>query len=106
MDLPSLPAQDTAPSTIARVAPVVARDGMVVAQETRATRIGAEVLRQGGNAIDAAVATGFALAVTYPSAGNIGGGGYMLIHLADGTQHRHRLPRDRAGRDHARYLPR
>jgi gamma-glutamyltranspeptidase/glutathione hydrolase len=79
-----LPAQDTAPSTITRVAPVVARDGMVVAQETRATRIGAEVLRRGGNAIDAAVATGFALAVTYPRAGNIGGGGYMLIHLADG----------------------
>jgi gamma-glutamyltranspeptidase/glutathione hydrolase len=55
---------------------------MVAAQEARAARIGVEVLEQGGNAVDAAVATGFALAVTYPRAGNIGGGGYMLIHLA------------------------
>ena len=55
---------------------------MVVAQETRAARVGLEILRQGGNAVDAAVATGFALAVTYPRAGNLGGGGYMLIHLA------------------------
>src|SRR5438477_12461722 len=59
-----------------------ARHGMVVAQEARAARIGIEVLKKGGNAVDAAVATGFALAVTYPRAGNIGGGGYMLIHLA------------------------
>lgn len=80
----TLPAQDAAPDTFRQVAPVVARDGMVVAQESRATRIGADVLRRGGNAIDAAVATGFALAVTYPRAGNIGGGGYMVIHLADG----------------------
>ncbi len=80
----SLLAQDALPNGPARVAPVVARDGMVVAQETRAARIGADVLRRGGNAIDAAVATGFALAVTYPRAGNIGGGGYMVIHLADG----------------------
>jgi gamma-glutamyltranspeptidase / glutathione hydrolase len=61
---------------------VIARQGMVVAQETHAARVGVEVLQQGGNAVDAAVATGFALAVTYPRAGNIGGGGYMVIHLA------------------------
>ncbi len=62
--------------------PVVARHGMVVGQEARATRIGVEVLEKGGNAVDAAVAVGFALAVTYPRAGNIGGGGFMMIHLA------------------------
>jgi gamma-glutamyltranspeptidase/glutathione hydrolase len=62
--------------------PVVARGGMVVAQEERAARVGAAVLAKGGNAVDAAVATGFALAVTYPRAGNIGGGGFMVIHLA------------------------
>jgi gamma-glutamyltranspeptidase/glutathione hydrolase len=67
----------------APIAPVVAQHGMVVAQEARAARIGVEVLAKGGNAVDAAVATGFALAVTYPRAGNIGGGGYMVIHLAD-----------------------
>src|SRR5262245_21396853 len=60
---------------------VSARHGMVVAQEARAAKIGAEFLAKGGNAVDAAVATGFALAVTYPRAGNIGGGGYMVIHL-------------------------
>ena len=75
---------DAAPVTAARIEPVAARQGMVVAQEGRAARIGVEVLEQGGNAVDAAVATGFALAVTYPRAGNIGGGGYMLIHLAGG----------------------
>jgi gamma-glutamyltranspeptidase/glutathione hydrolase len=65
-----------------RVAPVTARHGMVVAQEKYAARIGVEVLRRGGNAVDAAVAVGFAMAVTYPRAGNIGGGGFMVIHLA------------------------
>ena len=59
---------------------VPAEHGMVVAQEKLAAQIGADVLRRGGNAIDAAVATGFALAVTYPRAGNIGGGGFMVIH--------------------------
>jgi gamma-glutamyltranspeptidase / glutathione hydrolase len=65
---------------------VVAEHGMVVAQEKIAARIGADVLKRGGNAVDAAVATGFALAVTYPRAGNIGGGGFMIIHLAQAHQ--------------------
>src|SRR6201982_1681304 len=73
---------EAAPASGARIEPVSASHGMVVAQEGRAARIGVEVLERGGNAVDAAVATGFALAVTYPRAGNIGGGGYMLIHLA------------------------
>jgi gamma-glutamyltranspeptidase/glutathione hydrolase len=66
---------------IPKAAGVVAHNGMVVAQESRAARIGVEILDRGGNAVDAAVAVGFALAVTYPRAGNIGGGGFMVIHL-------------------------
>ncbi len=64
--------------------PVKARHAMVVAQEPLATDVGVEVLRSGGNAIDAAVAVGFALAVTHPAAGNIGGGGFLLARFADG----------------------
>jgi len=64
--------------------PEHARHAMVVAQEPLAADVGLRVLRSGGNAIDAAVAIGFALAVTYPFAGNIGGGGFMLVRLADG----------------------
>lgn len=66
------------------LSPVAARNGMVVASEPLAAEAGVEILNAGGNAIDAAVAVGFALAVTYPRAGNIGGGGFMLIRLADG----------------------
>src|SRR5580693_1243177 len=73
----------TAVSLLARQ-PVHARHAMVVARETHATDAGEAVLEAGGNAIDAAVAVAFALAVTHPSAGNIGGGGFMLVRFADG----------------------
>ncbi len=65
--------------------PVTAQHGMVVAQEPIAAEVGLAVLKSGGNAVDAAVAVGFALAVTHPSAGNIGGGGFLLVRLANGT---------------------
>ena len=64
--------------------PVRARQAMVVSTRDEATRAGLDILRDGGNAVDAAVAVGFALAVTHPSAGNLGGGGFMLIRFADG----------------------
>ena len=64
--------------------PVSSKHGMVVAQEPLAADVGLAVLKSGGNAVDAAVAVGFALAVTHPSAGNLGGGGFMLIRLANG----------------------
>jgi gamma-glutamyltranspeptidase / glutathione hydrolase len=64
--------------------PIRAQHGMVVAQEPFATDVGLQVLKNGGNAVDAAVAVGFALAVTYSAAGNIGGGGFMLVRLANG----------------------
>ncbi|NOZ63015.1 MAG: gamma-glutamyltransferase [Calditrichaeota bacterium] len=60
------------------------KQGMVVSSEETATRVGVDVLKKGGNAIDAAIAVGFALAVTYPTAGNIGGGGFMVISFPDG----------------------
>jgi gamma-glutamyltranspeptidase/glutathione hydrolase len=65
---------------------VLAQHDMVVAQEKIAADIGADVLKRGGNAVDAAVAVGFTMAVTYPRAGNIGGGGFMVIHLAQDNQ--------------------
>ncbi len=68
----------------ASVAPVAAENGMVVTAQHLATRVGVDVLKDGGNAIDAAVAVGYALAVVYPAAGNLGGGGFMTIQFADG----------------------
>ncbi|MEY9136862.1 gamma-glutamyltranspeptidase/glutathione hydrolase [Bradyrhizobium diazoefficiens] len=70
----------------ASVAPVAAQNGMVVSAQHLATQVGVDVLRRGGNAVDAAVAVGYALAVVYPAAGNLGGGGFMTIQLADGRK--------------------
>ncbi len=66
--------------------PVAARNGMVVSAQHLATEAGVEVLRKGGNAVDAAVAVGYALSVVYPAAGNLGGGGFMTIVFADGRK--------------------
>jgi gamma-glutamyltranspeptidase/glutathione hydrolase len=66
--------------------PVAAENGMVVTAQHLATRVGVDVLKDGGNAVDAAVAVGYALAVVYPAAGNLGGGGFMTVQLADGRK--------------------
>ena len=68
----------------ASLPPVAARNGMVATSQHLATKVGVDVLKRGGNAIDAAVAVGYALGVVLPAAGNVGGGGFMTIHLADG----------------------
>lgn len=70
-------------SEMATAQPIYAKHGMVSSQEAIASQIGVDILKQGGNAVDAAVAVGYALAVTLPRAGNIGGGGFMLVHLAE-----------------------
>ena len=89
------------PAAEAASTPVRARRGMVVSQEAVASGVGDQVLRDGGNAVDAAVATAFALAVTHPTAGNIGGGGFIVYRAGGGraasptTSARRRRPRRR-----------
>ena len=73
-----------APVLTGSTQPIRARRAMVVSQDAIASAVGAEVMREGGNAVDAAVATAFALAVTYPTAGNIGGGGFLVFRPAQG----------------------
>ena len=65
---------------------MAAKNGMVVSAQHLASEVGVEVLKKGGNAVDAAVAVGYALAVVYPAAGNLGGGGFMTLQLADGRR--------------------
>ncbi len=75
------------PVSAASVHPVHAQHAMVVSTNELASQVGVEIMQEGGNAVDAAVATGFALAVVHPAAGNIGGGGFMLVRMADGKTH-------------------
>ena len=113
------PPASAPPALAASPPPVAAAHGMVVTAQHLATEVGVDVLKQGGNAVDAAVAVGYALAVVYPAAGNLGGGGFMTIRSPTAARpsstsaRRRRSPRPRTctwtpsgnvdpGREHGR----
>ena len=92
--------------TAASVSPVGGEQGMVVTAHQLATKVGVDVLKRGGNAVDAAVAVGYAMAVVYPAAGNLGGGGFMTIAVGRRPQDFHRLSRKGSASREAHHVSR
>ncbi len=93
-------------SFAARLVPVVAPRAMVASVHQLASRAGVQMMKAGGNAVDAAVAVGFALAVVHPQAGNLGGGGFMLVRFADGKTHFIDYREKAPASGHGEYVPR